>query len=106
MDAQHGSGESELIVRLPLSLTSSAPRLVRIGDDFEAGTIITLSGDQKEGVPVTVTLLAHPDQANNIKLISTDEAAEPSVTGQDACPGGNSLYIQPNCTHECRVCSY
>ncbi|GMH34411.1 hypothetical protein BSKO_02245 [Bryopsis sp. KO-2023] len=65
--AQRGSFESEIVVRLPLSLTSSAPRFVRIGDEFEAGVVVTINKKDKEGVPVVVTLLSDPEKARNIE---------------------------------------
>lgn len=88
VDAQHGSGEAEVINRLPLSLTPSRPRLARVGDDFEAGTVITVSGDQVEGVPVTVTLLADPDKAQNLKQLPSDDGNEPRVQGSQGCEDG------------------
>lgn len=40
--ASYGSSESSLIVRTPLALTPALPRMVRVGDNFSAGVIITL----------------------------------------------------------------
>lgn len=88
VDAQHGSGEAEIINRLPLSLTPSRPRLARVGDDFEAGTIITVSGDQKEGVPVTVTLLADPNKSESIKQLPSNDGHEPRIQGSQGCEAG------------------
>ncbi|GMH43110.1 hypothetical protein BSKO_11032 [Bryopsis sp. KO-2023] len=88
-DAQHGGGEGEIISRLPLSLTPSTPRLVRIGDEFEGGTIITLGGDQVDGVPVTVSLLADPEKANNIEFMESVDGNEPQVVGSQGCAEGD-----------------
>ncbi|CAD7704742.1 unnamed protein product [Ostreobium quekettii] len=51
-----GSTEAEVIVRRRLSLTPSSPRVVRVGDKFEAGVIVTVSGESASDVPVTVDL--------------------------------------------------
>ncbi|MEW5301344.1 MAG: hypothetical protein WDW36_004208 [Sanguina aurantia] len=40
--ASYGSSESSLIVRTPLALTPALPRMVRVGDNFSAGVIVTL----------------------------------------------------------------
>lgn len=55
--AQHGMAEIEVINRLPLTLTPSVPRFVRIGDSFEAGVVITVLTDASEDSNVTVSLL-------------------------------------------------
>ncbi|CAD7696314.1 unnamed protein product, partial [Ostreobium quekettii] len=54
--ARFGSAESEIIVRRALSMTPSAPRIVRVGDVFDAGVIITLSGGTAAEEPVSVSL--------------------------------------------------
>lgn len=50
--ARFGSDESSFIVARQLSLTSSIPRLVRVGDRFEAGIIVTLRGLSGDILPV------------------------------------------------------
>lgn len=47
-----GSDESSFIVARQLSLTPSVARLVRVGDHFEAGIIVTLRGVPGEVLPV------------------------------------------------------
>lgn len=51
-----GSQESELIVRRIVSLTPSAPRLLRTGDNGTAGVVVTFSGTATAAAPVTVTV--------------------------------------------------
>ncbi|GMH45788.1 hypothetical protein BSKO_13751 [Bryopsis sp. KO-2023] len=82
---QRGSNETEILVRLPLSLSASAPRLVRVGDSFEAGAVVTATGKEPEGLPVTVTLLTDPTASNSIEYIPSDDSGKPSVRGADAC---------------------
>lgn len=43
-------------MRRQLSLTPSAPRFVRLGDIFEAGVIVTISGGSISRIPVTVNI--------------------------------------------------
>ena len=73
--ARFGSVESEVIVRRQLSLTPSAPRFVRVGDDFEAGIIVTISGGTVSSVPVTVDLEIEDDSMEIISL-QTDAKME------------------------------
>lgn len=60
--------ETEVIVRRQLSLTPSAPRFVRVGDDFETGIIATISGGTISGVPITVDLEIEDDSMEIISL--------------------------------------
>lgn len=48
--ASYGQAETSVVVRRKLSLTASMPRVVRMGDEFQAGVIVTAanSGDNKE----------------------------------------------------------
>ena len=90
LDAQHGSTEIEVINRLPLTLTPSAPRFVRIGDEFEAGVIVTLSTEEREGVKVTVTLLGDPAEARNIVFLG-DDVTEGAFGEEEECDGDEEL---------------
>ncbi|KAK9803301.1 hypothetical protein WJX72_010340 [[Myrmecia] bisecta] len=54
--AQHSSNETEVQVARQISLTPSAPRLVRIGDQFEAGAVATLRSSEADSIPVVVDL--------------------------------------------------
>lgn len=53
--ARYGSGEGSVVVRRPVSLVGSVPRIVRSGDAFEAGVIVSAPGEASE---VTVSLAA------------------------------------------------
>ncbi|GMH37046.1 hypothetical protein BSKO_04919 [Bryopsis sp. KO-2023] len=72
------SFEGEVSQGLPLSLTSSAPKLTRIGEEFEVKTIIALGGDQVDGVPVTVTILADHGKANQAEVMGSQGCADGS----------------------------
>ncbi|GMH38987.1 hypothetical protein BSKO_06885 [Bryopsis sp. KO-2023] len=56
---RYGSTERELIVRRLISLAPSAPRFARVGDEFEAGAVVTISGanPSKTNVSVAIDLL-------------------------------------------------
>ncbi|GMH44597.1 hypothetical protein BSKO_12549 [Bryopsis sp. KO-2023] len=56
---KYGIVERELIVRRAISLTPSAPRFARVGDAFEAGAVVTVSGinPSKTNVSVSIDLL-------------------------------------------------
>ncbi|GMH39924.1 hypothetical protein BSKO_07828 [Bryopsis sp. KO-2023] len=60
-DGKFGSEEEELIVRRTVSLTPSAPRFARIGDVFEGGAVVTITGIKKASVAVTVTANSNLD---------------------------------------------
>ncbi|GMH44587.1 hypothetical protein BSKO_12539 [Bryopsis sp. KO-2023] len=53
---KYGSVERELIVRRVVSLTSSAPRFARVGDEFEAGAVVTVSGTNPSKAEVSVAI--------------------------------------------------
>ncbi|PNW72413.1 hypothetical protein CHLRE_16g677205v5 [Chlamydomonas reinhardtii] len=53
--AKYGSGEAKLAVRRALSLTPSVPRFVRVGDQFEAGVVVTV-GSAPASVTVSLKL--------------------------------------------------
>jgi hypothetical protein len=52
---RYGAGDSSVVVRRPVSLVPSVPRLVRTGDTFEAGVIISAPGDAAVTVAVTAS---------------------------------------------------
>jgi len=55
--ASYGGAESALIVRRPVSLEASVPRIVRVGDAFEAGVLVTGSlGSSPVNVVTSVTI--------------------------------------------------
>ncbi|GMH44586.1 hypothetical protein BSKO_12538 [Bryopsis sp. KO-2023] len=53
---KYGSVERELIVRRVVSLTPSAPRFARVGDEFEAGAVVTVSGTNPSRTNVSVAI--------------------------------------------------
>ncbi|GMH44588.1 hypothetical protein BSKO_12540 [Bryopsis sp. KO-2023] len=53
---KYGSVERELIVRRAISLTPSAPRFARVGDEFEAGAVVTVSGTNPSQTNVSVAI--------------------------------------------------
>ncbi|GMH44595.1 hypothetical protein BSKO_12547 [Bryopsis sp. KO-2023] len=65
---KYGSVERELIVRRAISLTPSAPRFARVGDEFEAGAVVTVSG-------------TNPSQANYSLTIELLEWASLEIVG-------------------------
>ncbi|GBF96123.1 hypothetical protein Rsub_08871 [Raphidocelis subcapitata] len=60
--SSYGTNETEAVVRLPVSLTPALPRIVRVGDDFEAGVLVSAPDAGAEALPVTVraTLVEPP----------------------------------------------
>jgi uncharacterized protein YfaS (alpha-2-macroglobulin family) len=69
--SKYGSNDTQVIVRNPLSLTESVPRIVRIGDVFDAGAIVTVPGLTTEAkVEVTATIVPpnSTDQLPPLKL--------------------------------------
>ncbi|KAK9809200.1 hypothetical protein WJX72_011244 [[Myrmecia] bisecta] len=65
--AQYSSSEAQVQVARQISLTPSAPRLVRVGDTFEAGVVVTLRSTAADSLPVRVDL-SGIDAASPIKL--------------------------------------
>ncbi|CAD7694684.1 unnamed protein product, partial [Ostreobium quekettii] len=76
-----GSAEMEVIIRRKLSITPSAPRIVRVGDAFEAGVIVTISGGMVSNVPITVDLKIEGDSQDLLSL--TVESEKEIVTYAD-----------------------
>ncbi|CAD7700532.1 unnamed protein product [Ostreobium quekettii] len=79
--ARFGSVETEVIVRRKLSLTPSAPRIVRVGDAFEAGVIVTISGGSVSDVPITMDLKLEDKSQELLSL--TTESERQIVTDAD-----------------------
>jgi uncharacterized protein YfaS (alpha-2-macroglobulin family) len=53
--SKYGANETQVIVRRPISLTASTPQSVRVGDDFEAGVIVS---SPDTAAPITVEIIA------------------------------------------------
>lgn len=68
-----GSVETELIVRRTVSLTPSAPRFARVGDIFEAGAVVTVSGSSASLPDVTVKLEPEGSSASNLEVVTDAE---------------------------------
>lgn len=68
-----GSGERELIVRRTVSLTPSAPRFARVGDVFEAGAVVTVSGSSTSLPNVTVKLELDGLSVSSLKVVGDPE---------------------------------
>ncbi|GMH41739.1 hypothetical protein BSKO_09649 [Bryopsis sp. KO-2023] len=56
VNEKYGSVERELIVRRAISLTPSAPRFARVGDEFEAGAVVTVSGTNPSKAEIFLTI--------------------------------------------------
>ncbi|GMH46152.1 hypothetical protein BSKO_14120 [Bryopsis sp. KO-2023] len=69
-----GSAENELIVRRDVSLTPSAPRFVRVGDEFEAGAVVTVSG-AKTSPTVDVKVVLEGDSGELLEIVEESEAS-------------------------------
>lgn len=39
-----GTSETDIIVRRPVSITAALPRFARVGDEFDAGVLVTVQG--------------------------------------------------------------
>ncbi|CAD7704606.1 unnamed protein product [Ostreobium quekettii] len=98
--AQHGGGEAEVIVRLPLSLTPSVPRIVRVGDEFEAGMIVSLFGTRGKPSPVVATLFADPGASKALEFLSDNGTVLPAdsasgAEGVGSCDPGSLSCLAP-----------
>ena len=57
-NSQFGVGEAQQVARRPISLVSSTPRIVRVGDDFSCGFTVTAADPSFRGdVTVTATVV-------------------------------------------------
>ena len=54
--AHFATASTEIIVRRPISLTPAVPRVVRVGDTFACGVIVTLARTVSPSNPVNVTV--------------------------------------------------
>ncbi|GMH35163.1 hypothetical protein BSKO_03031 [Bryopsis sp. KO-2023] len=68
-----GNAEEELIVRRVISLTPSAPRFARVGDVFEAGAVVTVSGSSKNRPSVSVRVLMEGETGERLELVDGGE---------------------------------
>ncbi len=71
---QYGSGESNLVARLPLMVRPSAPRFLNFGDSFELPVLL----QNQTGDPIEVDVVV---QGSNIHLVDL-EAADGSFSDQ------------------------
>jgi hypothetical protein len=84
--SKYGANETQVIVRRPISLTASTPQSVRVGDDFEAGVIV--SSPDTAG-PITVEVTAQMAAAT-----TAVDAAGNATKGAGAA-GDGSLVLLP-----------
>ncbi|GMH44461.1 hypothetical protein BSKO_12413 [Bryopsis sp. KO-2023] len=70
-----GSAENELIVRREVSLTPSAPRFVRLGDEFEAGAVITVVSGTKRAPTVDVKVMLEGERGELLEILDESEAS-------------------------------
>lgn len=68
-----GEIEKELVVRRKVSLTPSAPRFARVGDVFEAGAVLTVSGSTKKKPKVTVTLELEGESGERLTILGSSK---------------------------------
>lgn len=81
---QYGSQEAEVIVRRAVSLTPSVPRVVRIGDAFQAGVVVTapdITGPMTVKVSATMagsngSLKMRGDSSQSITLTPAEQQQE------------------------------
>ena len=85
-----------VIARRALSLEDTAPRLVRLGDVFEAGVVCLLADAVPPGSQVVVSLTGYdqdlvtllpPNQAGAIPFITVSTGASKTIPGRSTCPG-------------------
>ncbi|KAI8474281.1 MAG: hypothetical protein J3K34DRAFT_375003 [Monoraphidium minutum] len=81
----YGANETQLVVRLPVSLTPALPRMVRVGDVFEAGVLV--SAPDAGAAPITVTITATVTRP-------TAELADPEGAAAPA-NGSSSISLLP-----------
>ena len=69
-----GHGTAEQLVRKPLSLSASTPRIGRVGDAFSCGVTLTAAPDLPAGTAATVTLGLAPatSQPAPLSLLETN----------------------------------
>jgi len=82
---QYGASDSSVVVRRPVSLVPSIPRITRTGDLFEAGVIISAPGSPEvTKVTVTASLVTKNGSAKAVVLQSgaaSDSATVPVAGG-------------------------
>lgn len=68
-----GSAETELIVRRKVSIVPSIPRFARVGDVFEAGVVVTISGSLRAYPKVSVKLELDDLSRNTLEILKDNE---------------------------------
>ncbi|GBF96122.1 hypothetical protein Rsub_08870 [Raphidocelis subcapitata] len=91
--SSYGANETEAVVRLPVSLTPALPRIVRVGDDFEAGVLVSAPDAGAEALPVTVraTLVEPPSLKAAAKAAPTNGTAAAATPANGTAPAAVSL---------------
>uniref|UniRef100_A0A7S3VJT0 Alpha-2-macroglobulin domain-containing protein n=1 Tax=Dunaliella tertiolecta TaxID=3047 RepID=A0A7S3VJT0_DUNTE len=78
-EAKYGQAERELVVRRKLSLSASLPRIVRMGDTFLAGVIVTAvnEGDNRDfDAIVSCEVMPPASGSNSSIMLSSDKDAK------------------------------
>ncbi len=81
--SKYAANETELVVRLPVSLTPALPRMVRVGDVFESGVVVSAPDAGAEPLAVTVTATVTGPSSGNVtgdagrKLLADDAPSDP-----------------------------
>jgi uncharacterized protein YfaS (alpha-2-macroglobulin family) len=82
--SKYGANETQVIVRRPISLTASTPQSVRVGDDFEAGVIVS---SPDTAAPITVEITA--------QMAAATTAVGATSNATKASGGDSSLVLLP-----------
>lgn len=92
--SEFGSAESTFAVNLPLILTPSIPRFVRVGDEFRAGLVIHNRTDNKENsrIDCRVQGLKMHDEASR-QLILEPQSSEEVLFSFSAEQTGNAVFM-------------
>lgn len=81
--ANYGGAESSLIVRRPISLEAAIPRIVRVGDTFEAGVLLTGSlGATAVSVVTTVNVTNTKAGSNPPIRVTGSNTSSLSLSGE------------------------
>jgi hypothetical protein len=81
--ANYGGAESSLIVRRPISLEAAIPRIVRVGDTFEAGVLLTGSlGGTAVSVVTTVNITNTKAGSNPPIRVTGSNTSTLSLSGE------------------------
>uniref|UniRef100_A0A383WAS0 EGF-like domain-containing protein n=1 Tax=Tetradesmus obliquus TaxID=3088 RepID=A0A383WAS0_TETOB len=82
--SKYGANETQVIVRRPISLTASTPQSVRVGDDFEAGVIVS---SPDAAAPITVEITA--------QMAAATTGVDTSSNATSAVADDGSLVLLP-----------